>query len=372
MSRTRRCRRCSTTSTRGPTGAPLALDFEGETLDVDASSHAERVNRLARSSDRRGVGPESLVALGMRRSLELVVGMHAVLAAGGAYVPIDPDHPAERTAYILDSATPVCVLTTSGATVRTCRTGLRRRRARHASTCPASPPSRSPTPSALAPLRPANTAYVIFTSGSTGRPKGVAVTHSRDRQPDVLDVARVPARRRRRLPAEDRDHLRRVAVGLLPAVRVRGATGRRDAGRAPRSRVCGRHDRAPRRDRDRLRAVDADRLRRPRGCGDSAGRCATSSSSARRCRRRPRPTSAGHRDAGLHNLYGPTEAAVSVTYWQALASRFTAPVPIGVPEWNVQVYVLDSRLRPSRQSARPASCTSPVASSRAATSVARI
>ncbi|WP_407811125.1 AMP-binding protein, partial [Staphylococcus aureus] len=60
-----------------------------------------------------GVGPESLVALAMRRSLDLVVGMYAVIAAGGAYVPLDPDHPAERIGHILTTADPVCVLSTT-------------------------------------------------------------------------------------------------------------------------------------------------------------------------------------------------------------------------------------------------------------------
>src|SRR5690606_39387144 len=55
-------------------------------------------------------------------------------------------------------------------------------------------------------------------------------------------------------------------------------------------------------------------------------------------------TGADGQPAGLHNLYGPTEAAVSVTYWEATPAD-TVTVPIGIPEWNVDVYVLDSRLR---------------------------
>jgi non-ribosomal peptide synthetase component F len=50
-------------------------------------------------------------------------------------------------------------------------------------------------------------------------------------------------------------------------------------------------------------------------------------------------------DAAVHNLYGPTEAAVSITYWQATGAE-SGSVPIGVPQWNSRVYVLDSRLRP--------------------------
>ncbi len=72
-----------------------------------------RVNRLARRLIADGVGPESLVALSIRRSVDLLVGMYAVAKAGGAYVPVDPDQPADRTGYILDAARPVCVLTTS-------------------------------------------------------------------------------------------------------------------------------------------------------------------------------------------------------------------------------------------------------------------
>nr|WP_281630937.1 AMP-binding protein [Nocardia rhamnosiphila] len=49
--------------------------------------------------------------------------------------------------------------------------------------------------------------------------------------------------------------------------------------------------------------------------------------------------------AAVHNLYGPTEAAVSITYWQATGAE-SGSVPIGVPQWNSRVYVLDSRLQP--------------------------
>ncbi|WP_157129568.1 condensation domain-containing protein, partial [Nocardia amamiensis] len=135
----------------------------------------ERVNRLARVLIERGVGAESLVGLAVRRSLDLVVGMYAILTAGGGYVPLDPDHPAERIGHVLDTAQPVCVLTTTTDAVAvpshipvlcldTLDTG-----------------GRSGAPvgvgELLRPVRPEHVAYVIFTSGSTGRPKGVAVSH---------------------------------------------------------------------------------------------------------------------------------------------------------------------------------------------------
>ncbi len=93
-----------------------AVVAEGERL-----SYAEfdaRVNRLARRLIGMGVGrnPLSRWQCGARSTC---VGMYAVAKAGGAYVPIDPDHPADRTAYILDTAQPVCVLATSREDVET-------------------------------------------------------------------------------------------------------------------------------------------------------------------------------------------------------------------------------------------------------------
>ncbi|WP_157108391.1 non-ribosomal peptide synthetase, partial [Aldersonia kunmingensis] len=78
-----------------------AVVFEGESFTY--AEFSARVNRLARHLVSLGVGPESRVAVAMRRGTELLTGIYAVLAAGGAYVPVDPDHPAERIRYVLDS-----------------------------------------------------------------------------------------------------------------------------------------------------------------------------------------------------------------------------------------------------------------------------
>ena len=71
-----------------------------------------RANRLARLLVGRGVGPESLVAVVMERSVDLVVALLAVLKAGGAYVPMDPAYPVERIGYLLQDAGPALVLVT--------------------------------------------------------------------------------------------------------------------------------------------------------------------------------------------------------------------------------------------------------------------
>ncbi len=130
-----------------------------------------RVNRLARYLVAEGVGPQDRVVLGLRRSVDLVVAMYAVATAGGVYVPVDPDQPAERTGYILDTAAPVCVLTNTatgfGAGEGAADTPVVVLDELDLVSFDASPVSDAER---IAPLRASNTAYVIFTSGSTGRP----------------------------------------------------------------------------------------------------------------------------------------------------------------------------------------------------------
>ena len=151
----------------------VALSFEGVSL-----SYAEfdaRVNRFARYLVSVGVGPESLVGVAVRRSVDLLVAVYGVLRAGGGYVPVDPDQPAERNGYVLAAASPVCVVSTSdvgfdAGVVPVVEVDVVD--VSGFSDAPVSDVDR------VAPLRSGNTAYVIFTSGSTGRPKGVSVSHA--------------------------------------------------------------------------------------------------------------------------------------------------------------------------------------------------
>ncbi|MFD4070202.1 AMP-binding protein, partial [Streptomyces albidoflavus] len=87
----------------------VAVVFEDVSL-----SYAEvnaRANVLARELVRRGVGPERIVALALSRSPLMVVALLAVLKAGGAYLPVDPEYPADRVSFLLRDAAPVLVLT---------------------------------------------------------------------------------------------------------------------------------------------------------------------------------------------------------------------------------------------------------------------
>ena len=140
---------------------------------ADLQSRVVFLERVLRA---RGAGPERIVAVVLDHSAELVASLLAVLKAGAAYLPIDPELPVERTAWLLrDSNVKLAVTDT-----------------RHASRLPADVPAilwdeihagpfdsmpRTDEDAAGVPLEPSSLAYVMYTSGSTGQPKGVMVTH---------------------------------------------------------------------------------------------------------------------------------------------------------------------------------------------------
>ncbi|MEU9609898.1 amino acid adenylation domain-containing protein, partial [Streptomyces sp. NPDC048057] len=113
-----------------------------------------------------GAGPETFVAVALPRSAELVVALLAVLKSGAAYVPVDPDYPADRIAFMLSDTNPVLVLTDQPTT-----------QDRALSLTDLETAAATTAPISGVQLTPGNAAYVIYTSGSTGRPKGVVVPH---------------------------------------------------------------------------------------------------------------------------------------------------------------------------------------------------
>ncbi|MGW8765438.1 amino acid adenylation domain-containing protein [Streptomyces sp. NPDC055815] len=155
-----------------------AAVFEGARLTY-AELNA-RANRLARHLVTQGVGPEQVVALAVPRSLEMVIAMLAVFKAGAAYLPVDPDYPADRIRHMLEDARPAQVLTTAEAahTLPGSVTPLLLDDPGTAARVADLPATDLTDGERLAPLLPAHPAYVIYTSGSTGRPKGVVVCHT--------------------------------------------------------------------------------------------------------------------------------------------------------------------------------------------------
>ena len=134
----------------------------------------EASSRLAHHLRALGVGPEVVVGLCVARSAAMLVGLLGIVKAGGAYLPLDPEYPAERLAFMLSDARAPVVVTQ--ATLRD-RLGLGHGCQAVCLDADAAAISAHPGEAPLVPLDPRNTAYVIYTSGSTGTPKGVAVSH---------------------------------------------------------------------------------------------------------------------------------------------------------------------------------------------------
>ncbi|MFE3255849.1 amino acid adenylation domain-containing protein [Nocardia sp. NPDC059091] len=347
---------------------------------------ADRARRLARELiDGYGVGPETSVALAIRRSTELVVAMYAVLMTGAAYLPLDPDQPLDRNEHILGTAGPRLVLTTrrdgfdsgSGTPARFVEEAEERARTRWTST-PISDAERT------RPLRPGHPAYVLFTSGSTGRPKGVAVGHAAivnrlvwmqaqycltyadvvlQKTPATFDVSvweffwplQTGARLVLATPDGHRD-----PVYLAQAIAEHGVTtvhfvpsmlavflaalGESDpvVRGASRSGPSGAGERSGGAEGGKNETLSAAN---PPGAERRAIKLRQVFASGEAL---PAPTAQRLREltrARLHNLYGPTEAAVDVTYHE-VTDADTVSVPIGRPVFNTALYVLDSRLRP--------------------------
>ncbi|MGA9870977.1 MAG: amino acid adenylation domain-containing protein, partial [Rhodococcus sp. (in: high G+C Gram-positive bacteria)] len=313
-----------------------ALVYEDRSLTY--GEFAQRVDGLAAALTTVGAGPDALVALAMRRSIDLVVGMYAVLRSGAGFVPIDPDHPTERVGYILDAANPICVLT----------------RSEDEFTAPGSVPvldvraeqsAAGVTDSPRVAASPDSLAYVIFTSGSTGKPKGVAVSHRAIvNQMEWMQVEYG-------LTSKD-VYLQKTATtfdvslwGFFLPLRV-GATlvlatpdGHRDPGYLAEviaQRSVTVTDFVPTMlsvfaavvRRESLRTLEQIFVIGEALPGEAVRDFARVS------------------DARVRNLYGPTEAAVSITYADVTDTAAGSAVTIGRPEWNSAVYVLDSRLQP--------------------------
>ncbi|HFJ9785159.1 TPA: enterobactin synthase subunit F [Stenotrophomonas maltophilia] len=309
-----------------------ALVFGDAALDyatLEARSFA-----LAAQLRAMDVGPGSVVAVALPRSLELVIALVAVLRAGAAYLPLDLAHPDERLARILASAQPVCVLAAAEDSAR--MAGV-----------PVLAPEQWTALSFAAPWAdpaPSDAAYVIYTSGSTGEPKGVVIEHR------AIVNRLLWMREHYSIRADDRVLQKTPATFdvsvwefFLPllcgaTLVVAGPDGHRDP--TELARLIREHGITTAHFVPSM--LDAF-LAAPASEGLQLRRVFTSGE-ALDASSRDRFHARVH--AELHNLYGPTEAAVDVSYWPASAQDRSRPVPIGFPVWNTRLYVLDARMQP--------------------------
>ncbi|MCW6008140.1 amino acid adenylation domain-containing protein, partial [Micromonospora sp. CPCC 205371] len=297
-----------------------------------------RANRLAHHLRGIGVGPETIVALSLDRDLDLAVAILAVWRAGGAYLPLDPDYPAERLGFMVADSGARLLLTQRSIAgepaVDTAVTVVRLDDPAVAETVRGRP--------ATAPAGAAGSlAYVIYTSGSTGRPKGVQVTHdgllnlatgmrallgtgeatrgllfaALSFDASVWELVMALAAGGTLVLATDRDRAEPGALSTLVA--TAGVTSGFVPPALLRTMRSGEYG--------ELAGLDtlltgAERLE-PALAAAWAGR---------------------HR---LLNAYGPTEATVAATI-AAIEPGAPGSPPIGRPLPNIRTYVLDRRLNP--------------------------
>ncbi|EPM60020.1 pyoverdine sidechain peptide synthetase III, L-Thr-L-Ser component [Pseudomonas syringae pv. actinidiae ICMP 19071] len=318
-----------------------ALIFAAEQLSY-AQLNA-RANQLAHRLREAGVGPDVLVGICVERSLELVIGLLAIIKAGGAYVPLDPDYPEDRLAYMMQDSGIGLLLTQTSL--------LERLPVRVQSLCLDQDGDWLEGYSTANPVNlshPQNLAYVIYTSGSTGKPKGAGNSHRAlvnrlhwmqkayaldgsdtvlQKTPFSFDVSvweffwplMTGARLAIALPGDHRDPERLVqtirqhqvtTLHFVPSMLQAFLTH-------PQVESC-----------NSLRRVVCSGEALP---AELAGQV---------LKRLPQ--------AGLFNLYGPTEAAIDVTHWTCTTDDVLS-VPIGRPIDNLKTHILDDGLLPAAQ-----------------------
>ncbi|MCS0603343.1 amino acid adenylation domain-containing protein, partial [Streptomyces sp. LP11] len=305
----------------------------------------ERANRIARLLIARGVGPESYVGIALPRTEDLLVALLAVLKAGGAYLPLDLDYPADRLDHMVRDARPVCVLTTLAAApsapdvpgTETLVLDAPDTLAALAA-LPASPVADAER---LAPLDGGHPAYVIHTSGSTGRPKGVVVPHAA-----LANFLRMQAHELALSPGDTLVAVTTISFDIaaleLWTPLISGATvvlADRDTVRDPAAlaALVDAHRPAVMQATPSLwHALLADGTPAALvGTSVLVGGEAVPADLAERLARTARRVT---------NVYGPTEATVWATS-SDLAPDHTGTPDIGTPFWNTRAHVLDGALR---------------------------
>jgi amino acid adenylation domain-containing protein len=300
-----------------------------------------QANRLARHLISLGAGPEHLVAIAMPRSPEMIVALLAVLKSGAAYVPVDPDHPPDRIAFMLTDTQAAIVLTTSGlaGSLPGAATPVILDDPALAQVISRYPASDVADVERHGLLRPAHPAYVIYTSGSTGRPKGVMITHA--------SLVNYLARTRQTY---------RYLAGptlLISPVSFDGSVSALYGCLLSGGQLClGAADEelpalAARAGGFTFLKVAPSHLpllaRLPECCAPAGqmmvGGEAVPAALLREWRQR-------HPGLALINQYGPTEATVGcLDYQMSPDDPVPGVVPIGRPLWNTRAFVLDEYLR---------------------------
>ncbi|HVT71247.1 MAG TPA: amino acid adenylation domain-containing protein, partial [Trebonia sp.] len=318
---------------RTPDAVALVSGGESWTYaELDARS-----SRLARYLIGLGAGPERVVAVALPRSPDLVAAVLAVSKTGAAYLPIDPDYPADRIAYMLTDAAPVAVVTSrqAGGHLVTESRLVVLDDPEVAAAVAGQPGGAVTDRDRLTPLLPAHRAYVIYTSGSTGRPKGVVVSHTglANLSAFMISTLRItPQSRMAQLLSLSFDM---SLLELLSALPSGAALVLPEPGP-----LAGQKLAETLRELRATHAVVAPAALAGAAAASLPGlECLVVGGEALPGELAAE-WSAGRR---MFNAYGPTETTVCTTISAPLSGE---DAPIGGPIWNVRAYVLDGRLEP--------------------------
>ncbi|MBT4987605.1 MAG: amino acid adenylation domain-containing protein, partial [Proteobacteria bacterium] len=331
-----------------------------------------QTNQLAQYLSGQQIGAEDIVAIALDRSIEMVVALFAVLKAGAAYLPLDPDYPIERLSFMLADSRARCLITMHGVHQRL-KNGQRHTQRPEATSfeqdvdievsglleralilddlavkqvLTQTSSAALTNASRARPLAVHNLAYLIYTSGSTGKPKGAGNTH------DAV-VNRITWMQQL-LELNDRDRVLQktpfsfdVSVWefLLPLFNgsqlVIAAPGEHKNPKYIASLIESRGITTLHFVASMLSAfvesaegADLSTVRHIVTSGEALGGPLQKKTIER------------IEQAALWNLYGPTEAAIDVTAWQCRKVDGDRAPPIGAPIWNIQMHILSPALSP--------------------------
>ncbi|WP_040833556.1 non-ribosomal peptide synthetase [Nocardia brevicatena] len=311
--------------------SPDALALLADDTELSYGELNRRANRLAHWLIGRGIGAEDLVALRFPISVEFIVAVIAVLKAGGAYLPIDPAYPQDRIDYLMMDAAPALLLDPAGLAVAEAEA--------------AALPETDPTDTdRVRSLLPGHLAYVIYTSGSTGKPKGVPVPHAAIAEHVRLFAADWGMTDRERLLQSSSvsfdASLFDIFITLSAGARLIVPKPEAFRDIAYVAELIARHGvtvlhMVPSMLSTFLLLPEVSEWRSlkriPVGGEALPGEVAD--------------RFAAVFDAELGNHYGPTEAVVCATSMAVDGPQGPGTVPIGMPNSNVYVYVLDEALQ---------------------------
>lgn len=296
-----------------------------------------RANRLAHHLRQHGAAANQAIGICVDRSVEMVVGLLAILKSGSGYVPLDPTYPKDRLGYMLSEAKPRMILVQAHTAKLLPEAGAPLFDLEN----PACYPAADANPNAA--VTATDLAYIIFTSGSTGKPKGAMNGHRGivNRLLWMQDAYRLDASDRilQKTPFSFDVSVWEffwplITGAQLVMARPGGHKDSRYLVETIRAHAITTLHFVP----SMLQAFLLD---------DAASTCTSLKRIICSGEALPAPVAEeclARLSAELHNLYGPTEAAVDVTYWQCLPKSGRASVPIGKPVANTQIYVLDEKM----------------------------